>query len=235
MCACMKLPHMRNALSVLFLAAAIAFGAPAFAQQSPEFMSALSVFNAGQYPRAADMFVQYLRQQPNDALAHYYLGITWHCLGRASEAATEYSWVRANSADPELLKRAEVGLHVVARTGQQAPVLSPAQPPASTAPSNEPRAKIVDVYTQWCGWCKTFEPIFEQARAKYGNAVDFVRLDAEAPGNEQLVKKYRVRGFPTILLLDAQGKVRQRIDGAPRSLPQFEESIFVAYPSLRTY
>lgn len=226
---------MRNTLSALLLAAAIALGAPAFAQQSPEFMSALSVFNAGQYPRAADMFVQYLRQQPSDALAHYYLGVTWHCLGRANEAAGEYSWVRSNSADPELLKRADVGLRVVARSGQLPPVLSPSQPSASTTPSNEPRAKIVDLYTQWCGWCKKFEPIFEEARAKYGNAVDFVRIDAEAPGNEQLVKKYRVRGFPTILLLDEKGKMRQRIDGAPQNLPQFEESIFVAYPSLRTY
>lgn len=267
-------------------------GQPALAQNS-EFSSAVQTFNAAQYPQAADMFVQYLRQQPNDALAHYYLGVTWHCLGRAQEAANEYGWVQRNSQDPELLKRVNMGLTVVSRAlaaPPQAPVqqaYAPApqyapqgqqfapqypqqayQPVAqteygavtggggggttgwlssrgaqqaaaatgSTLPANiGTQGRIIDLYTQWCGWCKKFEPIFMQAQAKYGSAIQFERLDAEAAGSDRIVKKYRVKGYPTVLLLDNQGRLRKRIDGAPSSLQDFESTIFAAYPAVRSY
>jgi thiol-disulfide isomerase/thioredoxin len=290
----MRASGPRSAICALLLAAGI-WCAPAFAQGA-NFGVAVSAFNGGQYPQAADMFTQYLRQQPGDALAHYYLGVTWHCLGRAQEAESEYSWVKQNSADPELLKRAEMGLAVVSRLrppsqalasqpfapvpvqvpqpgyqpefGQPAPSyggggyqqqqpqqqpqggggattgwLSPAGAQQAAHVNGAPgsaqnagvQGKIIDLYTDWCGWCKKFEPTFMQARAKYGNSIQFERLNAEQPPNDRLVKKYRVRGYPTLLFLDNNGKLVKRIDGAPQSLQDFEATIFQAYPSLASY
>jgi thiol-disulfide isomerase/thioredoxin len=260
------------------LLAALAGCTPVFAQGA-DFGVAVSTFNAAKYPQAADMFTQYLRQQPQDALAHYYLGVTWHCLGRAREAEAEYSWVKQNSADPELLKRADMGLQVVARS-RTAVVSQPAAPPQGgyqpaygqpdfqpqpvplngmgyqpTAPAGggatgwlsptgaqraasvqnvSMQGKIVDLFATWCGPCKRFAPVFEQARSKYGNAIAFESLNSEAEG-AGLAKKYKIHGVPTILLFDNNGRLVQRIDGAPQSLQDFETTIFAAYPGLRSY
>jgi thiol-disulfide isomerase/thioredoxin len=267
----------------------------AFAQGA-SFPEAVETFNTGNYPQAADMFVQVLRATPQDPLAHYYLGVSWHCLGRVPEAMAEYKWVASNSQDPELVKRVQMGMQVLSRVQQPAPSQlgqygqnPPAQPgqygqnppsqqqygqyppspafgqPRTTgheAPQNAPtgwlsqtgvqraiaanpgqaqyaraatqpvagQPRIIDLYTSWCGWCKVFEPIFVQAQGKYGNLAQFERLNAELSPNKALVKKYRVQGYPTILLLDGSGKLVKRIDGAPRSLEEFEQDLFQAFP-----
>jgi len=76
--------------------------------------------------------------------------------------------------------------------------------------------------SDWCGWCiKLDKEVFSQKEFKAyakDNVVlflaDFPRLK-EQPAelkkqNEQLSKEYAVSGFPTVLLLDAAGKVIAR-------------------------
>jgi len=68
--------------------------------------------------------------------------------------------------------------------------------------------------SDWCGWCKKLEkealdtPEFAEAA---GEAFIFVKLDfpmkksldaAETAQNNELKKKYNVRGFPTLIILD---------------------------------
>ena len=70
--------------------------------------------------------------------------------------------------------------------------------------------------SDWCGWCTKLEqeslgtPEFAQAA---GDKFIFVKLDfpvnstlppAVAAQNKQLQKKYNVRGFPTLIILDGQ-------------------------------
>jgi thiol-disulfide isomerase/thioredoxin len=93
-----------------------------------------------------------------------------------------------------------------------------------------PAPKVIDLYTDWCGWCRAFEPIFLQAQAKYGSQVYFVRANGEAAENRELVKKYKVRGYPTLLYFDDSGKLVKRGAGAPRSLEDFERDLFQAFP-----
>lgn len=73
--------------------------------------------------------------------------------------------------------------------------------------------------SDWCGWCiKLDKEVFSQEDFKKfakDNLVlflaDFPRRkqlpDAEGKQNEELAAKYQVEGFPTVLLLDASGKV----------------------------
>ena len=74
--------------------------------------------------------------------------------------------------------------------------------------------------SDWCGWCKKLDKeVFgtEEFRSVATNA--YVLLMVDSPNdqgflsekakkqNPELVKKYEVRGFPTVLVLDAKGEV----------------------------
>ncbi len=74
---------------------------------------------------------------------------------------------------------------------------------------------MIDFYTDWCGWCKkldrdTYSDKRVQALLKQGFVP--LKLNAEKNGR-QLAQKYGVRGYPTILFVNADGKVLHRIGG----------------------
>ena len=73
---------------------------------------------------------------------------------------------------------------------------------------------MVDFYTDWCEWCKKMDTdVYPDQRVI--TAVDqfaSVKLDAEKEGAD-LAEKYDVDGYPTILILDTQGNLVDRIEG----------------------
>jgi len=76
------------------------------------------------------------------------------------------------------------------------------------------RLVMLDVYTDWCGWCKKLD------RETYGDVrvaaalknVISIRVNAEK-GGESVAAKYGVRGFPTVLFLSASGDVVRKVEG----------------------
>ncbi|MHB1046696.1 MAG: thioredoxin family protein [Thermoanaerobaculia bacterium] len=79
---------------------------------------------------------------------------------------------------------------------------------------DEKRLLLVDIYTDWCGWCKKLDrEVFADGRVGAA-AKDLVAVKVNAEkGGEEIARRYRVRGYPTILFLDGEGKVVERIDG----------------------
>lgn len=73
---------------------------------------------------------------------------------------------------------------------------------------------MIDFYTDWCGWCKKLDKETYTAEnvVKVAQGLVSVKVNAEKEG-EALAKKYGVRGFPTILFVDAKGEVAGRIVG----------------------
>jgi thiol-disulfide isomerase/thioredoxin len=125
-----------------------------------------------------------------------------------------------------------------AASGYPAPGQYVAAQPGSqlqTANPNFAGGQVIDFYTKWCGWCKKFAPMFHQAEQKYQGKLVFRSLDAEDPANKALVKRFRLKGYPTIIFLDANNKYLRRIDGAPQSMQEFETEIARAYPSLPAF
>jgi len=73
--------------------------------------------------------------------------------------------------------------------------------------------------SDWCPWCMKLErEVFSQAAFKAYAATNLVLFQADFPRtrqlpaeekrqNETLAEKYKVEGFPTVLLLDASGKL----------------------------
>jgi len=79
-----------------------------------------------------------------------------------------------------------------------------------------PRPFFIDVYTDWCGWCKRMDKdtFADSDVAEYVNENYYaIKLDAESStkvkfnGKEmsqaQLAGYFRVRGYPTIVLVES--------------------------------
>ena len=77
---------------------------------------------------------------------------------------------------------------------------------------------LVDVYTDWCGWCiKLNKEVFSKPEfAKYAKdnlvlvEVDFPRRKQQSEemkkANQALQEKYKIEGYPTIIVLNGEGK-----------------------------
>lgn len=85
---------------------------------------------------------------------------------------------------------------------------------ALTRARSEKRILLVDVYTDWCGWCKKLDrEVFGDARvSEAARGLIAVRVNAEK-GGETVAQRYDVQGYPTVLFLDGSGKIVKRIDG----------------------
>jgi thiol-disulfide isomerase/thioredoxin len=87
---------------------------------------------------------------------------------------------------------------------------------------------VGDVYTSWCGWCKTLDrETFSDPSVKRFLAASFVcmKVDAEDGGpGQELADKLRISGYPTILVFDPQGKLKGAIEGFVTA-PEFTQKI----------
>ena len=74
--------------------------------------------------------------------------------------------------------------------------------------------------SDWCGWCKKLDQeVFDTEVFRSAATNEYVLLMIDSPQdqdllsekakeqNPKLVEKYKVRGFPSVLVLDAKGKV----------------------------
>lgn len=79
---------------------------------------------------------------------------------------------------------------------------------------SEKKLLLVDVYTDWCGWCKKLDrEVFSDARvAEAARSLVAVRVNAEK-GGEKVAERYDVQGYPVVLFVDGSGTVVKRIDG----------------------
>ncbi len=82
--------------------------------------------------------------------------------------------------------------------------------------NNTDKLVLVDFETEWCVWCDrldtdtyTDQRVIEFAKKNLISK----KIDAEKNNGPQQKKKYRVKGYPTILLLDSEGNEIDRIIG----------------------
>lgn len=87
---------------------------------------------------------------------------------------------------------------------------------------------FLDIYTTWCGPCKYLSSnIFPtKVAGDYMNAT-FVntKFDAEKGEGIELAKKYAVKGYPTMLILNSKGEELGRLVGSSRTPEEFVQRL----------
>ncbi|HEX7579690.1 MAG TPA: thioredoxin fold domain-containing protein, partial [Thermoanaerobaculia bacterium] len=78
----------------------------------------------------------------------------------------------------------------------------------------EQKLVMVDLYTDWCGWCKKMDrETFSDPRVGQATrGMVPIRVNAEK-GGQDVARRYRVDGFPVVIFLDGKGREVQRIRG----------------------
>lgn len=90
----------------------------------------------------------------------------------------------------------------------------------------EPRKIIMDVYTDWCGWCKKMDKttFADEEVAQYVNE-NFYAVKLKADSNDkvtfkgkefskgELAQAFRVTGYPTIVFFDKSFSKFQPVSG----------------------
>ncbi|MFB6121559.1 MAG: thioredoxin [Halobacteriaceae archaeon] len=66
---------------------------------------------------------------------------------------------------------------------------------------------LKDFYADWCGPCKTQDPILEDLEEEWGDRVNFEKIDVDE--NQDVANEYQVRSIPTIVVEDDEGVVER--------------------------
>ena len=85
---------------------------------------------------------------------------------------------------------------------------------------------VVDVYTDWCGWCKKMDKTVyaDPTIVALSRNQVFVKLNAEDGGQGQaFARQMGVGGYPTTIFLDGQARVLQLSEGYISSAQAFLE------------
>ncbi len=75
------------------------------------------------------------------------------------------------------------------------------------------RPIMIDVYADWCGWCKRLDSDTYADDDVIARAGEFVSLKLDADANRSIMSQYGIGGLPTILFIGADGKEIHRVIG----------------------
>ena len=105
--------------------------------------------------------------------------------------------------------------------------------------------------SDWCGWCKKLDKeVFDTEQFRSLATNEYVLLMVDSPQDEgllsakakkqnpKLVEKYKVRGFPTVLVLDAKGEVVYKggyAKGGPKKYLKTLERGIKEAPDIKKY
>lgn len=72
----------------------------------------------------------------------------------------------------------------------------------------------MDFFAEWCGPCKMQDPINEEIKKKFGDRIEFKKIDVDT--DQELAIKYTIHAVPT-LILEKDGAVFKRYTGVTRA------------------
>ncbi|NOZ22769.1 MAG: thioredoxin fold domain-containing protein [Planctomycetes bacterium] len=79
--------------------------------------------------------------------------------------------------------------------------------------ANSGKPVMIDLYTDWCGWCKKLDSDVYTNGQVVALAKDFVCIKLNPEKDPENGAKFKVNGFPTIIFTDSDGKEVHRIVG----------------------
>jgi thioredoxin 1 len=70
---------------------------------------------------------------------------------------------------------------------------------------------LKDFYADWCGPCKTQDPIVEELEDDLGDRLSVEKIDVDE--NQDIANEYQVRSIPTIVIEGEDGSVVEKFIG----------------------
>ena len=67
--------------------------------------------------------------------------------------------------------------------------------------------RLKDFHADWCGPCKTQDPILEEMKEDWDDDVTFEKIDVDE--NQDVANEYQVRSIPTIVIENDDGVVER--------------------------
>ena len=81
--------------------------------------------------------------------------------------------------------------------------------------------KLLDFYADWCGPCKTQDPIVEELEEDFDSRAEFEKVDVDE--HQDVANEYQVRSIPTIVVENDDGVVERFVGVTQRE--QLEEAL----------
>ena len=72
---------------------------------------------------------------------------------------------------------------------------------------------LVDLWAEWCSPCLVVAPVLKKLIDEYDGDILLAKVEVDEGENMKLAGRYKVRGFPTIILID-KGEEVARFRGA---------------------
>ena len=80
---------------------------------------------------------------------------------------------------------------------------------------------LKDFYADWCGPCKTQDPILDEMEEDWSDRVTFEKIDVDEA--EDVANEYQVRSIPTIVVENDEGVVERFVGVTQRE--QLEDAL----------
>ncbi|WP_459820319.1 thioredoxin [Halorubrum luteum] len=80
--------------------------------------------------------------------------------------------------------------------------------PYARAPASSRRTmtvRLLDFYADWCGPCKTQDPILEEVKEEFGDAFELQKVNVDE--EQDVANQYQVRSLPTLIVENEDGVV----------------------------
>jgi len=95
---------------------------------------------------------------------------------------------------------------------------------ASQIAKSENKNMILDFYTDWCKWCKKLADSTFTDTSLIRFSVDFVFFKTNAEKDTALAEKYKINGYPSVILTNPSGEEIDRVVGYANA-PDFMQKI----------
>jgi thioredoxin 1 len=66
---------------------------------------------------------------------------------------------------------------------------------------------LMDFYADWCGPCKTQDPILEDVTEDWGDRIEFEKVNVDE--QQDVANEYQVRSLPTLIVENDEGVVER--------------------------